>query len=326
MLEAYFDESGTHADPREALLILAGYIADEEEWKTFYTRWKSVLDRFQLPRFHMKDIQNFRHPLFKHLSADDRRSLVVALIDAIADTAVLGTLHYMRLHEYKSVTTPPFRSRYGSAYGMLLTLTLLQLGSVLINPLKQPETIRVFLEAGHANANDALRLIKYWQEDTAPAPTEYQGEPVEVVREDPDRTSRLRIADFGLGSKENMYPLHAADMLAYLASSALSFKGDDFLTGLFDTLLPRFTHLSTYWDKAGLEEVVAFVKGGEKEKLALRTEMHELQKYFRSHNVRMSVLPWGYTIDARHLSEEEWLNAKQNMKAELEASAPRGRK
>ena len=84
-----------------------------------------------------------------------------------------------------------------------------------MNPMKNPETIKVFLEKGHTNAEDVRRLIQNWQEATAPAPIEYQGEPVQLFKEDPIRTSRLRIAEFGLGSKEGMYPLHAPDMLAY---------------------------------------------------------------------------------------------------------------
>jgi hypothetical protein len=314
VLEAYFDESGSHEETSTSFLLLAGYTAESERWRAFGTRWKRVLEDFRLQQFHMKDIRNFQHSSFKHLGAADRRVLLTALIDLVADTAVVGTLVYLRPADYKAVTDPAFRSRYGSAYGLLVTLTLLQLDAVLLNPPRVPETVSIFLEEGHANASDALRLIKYWQEDTAPPPAEVEGHPVEVVEPDPVRTSRLRIHSYGLGSKATMYPLHAADMLAYLAYSAMTFKGDDFLTGVFDQLLPRVPHVSTSWNRVALEGLVRSVADGEREKAALRADLYAFKRHLRLHCLKVREYPWGVTIDGRYLTEEEWQRTKAALK------------
>jgi hypothetical protein len=320
VLEAYFDESGSHAEDSTSFLLLAGYVAEAERWRVFETRWKEVLQGFRLERFHTKDLRNFRHSSLKHLDAADRRTLVKALSDLVADTAVLGTLHYLRPADYKAVTDAPFRSRHGSAYGMLVTLTLLQLDAVLLNPLCVPETIGVFLEEGHANANDALRLLEYWQQDSSPPPPEVEGYPAEVLVPDPARFATLRIHAYGLGSKATMHPLHAADMLAYLAFSAMTFKGDDFLTDVFNQLLPRVTHLSTSWNRAALEGLVRSVADGEQTKAAIRADLYAFKRHLRSHGVTVQQYPWGITIDGRHLTEGEW----QRTRAALKDDASRG--
>lgn len=318
MLEAYFDESGTHATQDEPLLIVAGYLADEAKWSAFDKRWAALLTQFNVDRFHMKDLRNFRHKRFKHLSRANRLELLTNLIDATAETALLGTIGYLRPSEYQAVTDQKFRSMYGSAYGILITLSLLKLDSVLLNQIREPDTIRVFLEEGHANAADALRLLRYWQEDTAPAPTHYEGEPVQQVVPDPNRMSRLRIADFRLGSKTGMYPLHAADMLAYFASLTLSFRIDEEFTSLFDKLLGRVPHLSTGWNRSYLQEFVQLVLDGEREKEEIRSGWNNMRRYLASHKVKLTVVPWGVTIDGRHLSEEEWAEARRRIRADLQ--------
>lgn len=318
MLEVYFDESGTHSTRDAPLLIIAGYVAEEGKWATFNDRWGRILAEYKIDRFHMKDLRNLRHKRLRHLSKENRRELLSHLIDLTAETALLGTLAYLRPSDYEHVTDRKFRSRYGSAYGALVTLSLLKLDTLLLNQIREPDTVRVFLEEGHNNADDALRLLRYWQEETAPAPTEIEGEPVQIVAADFNRTSRLRISEFRLGSKTGMYPLHAADMLGYFASITLSFRIDEEFTGFFDKLLARVVHVSTFWTRSDLEEFVRTVRAGEKEKEEIRNGWNDMRRYLESHNVKLTVLPWGVTFDARHLSEAEWDETRKRIRAELE--------
>ncbi len=318
MIEAYFDESGVHATHNDSFLIVAGYLGEEAKWSAFNKRWAAVLSHFNIDRFHMKDLRNLRHKRFRHLTKTDRLELLTTLIDTTAETALLGTIGYLRPSDYQVITDQKFRSKYGSAYGFLITLSLLKLDSVLLNEIREPDTIRVFLEEGHANAADALRLLRYWQEDTVPAPTHYGGEPLEQGVPDPNRTSRLRISDFRLGSKTGMYPLHAADMLAYFASLALSFRIDEEFTGLFDGLLGRVPHLSTTWNRGVLQEFVERVLAGEREQQEIRSGWNDVRRYLASHDIKLKVLPWGVTIDGRHLSDEEWEEVKRRISADLQ--------
>ena len=323
MLETYFDESAPGRRADDSLLIVAGYVGEEERWRIFEARWRIVLKEFRVSDFHMKNIRNLRHPSFRHLSAQQRRDLVLELIGAVSEAALLGSLVYLRPAEYEAVADSAFRSRYGSAYAMLVSLNLQQISRHLEGVEGFPHRTSVFIEDGHANARDALRVLANWKADTEPAPSEFEGFEVTTVKADVRRTSVLRIGEYGLGPKTTMYPLHAADMLAYLANSALSFKIDDFLRGLFDDLLPPIPHLSTYWDEAGLQEIVDAGRAFESENAAIRGNLHDMSQLLRRHNVKMRVLPWGYTIDGRHLSEEEWANARESIKNEFVQSRQR---
>jgi hypothetical protein len=317
MLQAYFDESGIHTDEATSLLIIAGYVGEQEKWQAFSRAWRSTLDEFQVSHFHMRDIRNGRHPLYRHLSMSRRRELVRHLIELVANTAALGSLSFLRPAEYKAVTNDSFRGRYGSPYGFLVTLALIQLDAEINKGRTSPATTDVFVEEGHSNEKDALRLLEYWREDTSAAPSEYLGEPVETIEPDPNRTTRLRIEQIGVGSKQTMLPLHAADMLAYLASAAMSFKGDPFLTELFDELLPRIPHLSTSWNRQSLEEAVTWVQRGEDEKRAIRAGWYELKSYLGRYNVELNILPWGITFDRSRLSDSEWAIVKEKIRTEL---------
>ncbi len=54
MLAAYFDESGTHGK-ESASVVVAGYIAESENWILFERAWKSALSDFGISCFHMTD-------------------------------------------------------------------------------------------------------------------------------------------------------------------------------------------------------------------------------------------------------------------------------
>ena len=53
MMEAYFDESGTHRD--SPLMCVTGYIIDADQCRRFQTEWDEVLSKYGVPYFHMSD-------------------------------------------------------------------------------------------------------------------------------------------------------------------------------------------------------------------------------------------------------------------------------
>ena len=81
MLWAYFDESGEH-DASGALsrLTVGGGIAPLEEWEALSLRWRVLLDRFELPFFHMTDFEARKRP-FHELGEADRLVLLSGLLD-----------------------------------------------------------------------------------------------------------------------------------------------------------------------------------------------------------------------------------------------------
>jgi Protein of unknown function (DUF3800) len=56
-IKGYFDESGDERDPQHSALAVAGYIAPADCWPDFDSGWQTVLEEFQLPHFHMRELQ-----------------------------------------------------------------------------------------------------------------------------------------------------------------------------------------------------------------------------------------------------------------------------
>lgn len=73
MIEAYFDDSGTHSD--STIVVLVGVIGPTPEWDRFEATWKQVLrtpitGKPQLRRFHMTDCVNHTGEFEKYSKAE----------------------------------------------------------------------------------------------------------------------------------------------------------------------------------------------------------------------------------------------------------------
>ena len=56
VLGAYFDESGTHANP--LIFSFAGYLFTIQRLRKFERDWAIVLSEFGVPAFHASDLEN----------------------------------------------------------------------------------------------------------------------------------------------------------------------------------------------------------------------------------------------------------------------------
>jgi hypothetical protein len=308
MLEAYLDESGSHGSA--PVLLVAGYVAEAESWRNFSTSWGASLAQYGVQHFHMKEIKNGRSRLFRHLSEEKRRELLELLVRHVKKHALMGSVVYMRPSEWVQATDQKLRNSYGSAYGMCINLILRQLDNTLINPLQFPEVVNVFIESGHKNEVDGLRQLKEWKELTDPPPEEIEGRPIMRAAPNPEREELLRVASYGSGTKDTVYPSHAADLLAHVAHGIIDAvhhgKENILLSGLGDALFSSVVHVSTYWDLANLRELVATLRQGDAEKLQIRARIHEKKKAIRALGLKVKQYAWGVTMDGRHLSEKEW--------------------
>ena len=85
----HWDESGndpgteTRSKADRPLLLVGGYLAHVREWEQFNAEWKSILDKYNLPFFHMTDFANMRKP-YSQMLEDDRNTLISSLLDIIA--------------------------------------------------------------------------------------------------------------------------------------------------------------------------------------------------------------------------------------------------
>jgi hypothetical protein len=85
MLWTYLDESGEHnpkghsQEGQLSRLTVGGGIARLEQWEELSLGWASVLDRYQIPAFHMTDFEARRPPF--DWPETKRRDLLGALLD-----------------------------------------------------------------------------------------------------------------------------------------------------------------------------------------------------------------------------------------------------
>jgi hypothetical protein len=87
LLEAYFDESGSHEGA--PVLCVAGYLFERTKREQLDLLWKSVLDRYQLPFFHMVDCAHGNSP-FNKLTKEERIAVESEMIAIIREHASFG--------------------------------------------------------------------------------------------------------------------------------------------------------------------------------------------------------------------------------------------
>jgi Protein of unknown function (DUF3800) len=87
LVEAYFDESGTHAG--SPFLCIAGYIFEKSKAENLGVEWRSMLTKYQLPHFHMKECAH-NLGVFSHLSKSDCDAAAREAIDLIKVHAAKG--------------------------------------------------------------------------------------------------------------------------------------------------------------------------------------------------------------------------------------------
>ena len=159
-LELYVDESehGSGGD-----LVVAGFVSHINMWAKFATLWKERLDREGLSHFHTHKFRNGKSSLFASLSMDKRTQLLADLLGIIRSHALVGVSCTVNQREYKSMTTPEYRSRYGSAYGLAVGACSYQ-ASRFLKASNPQEELSIFLEEGHHHGSGAVELILYAKE------------------------------------------------------------------------------------------------------------------------------------------------------------------
>lgn len=116
LLEAFFDESGTHGRMSRTVAI-AGYVATEEEWTKVQKRWQEVLQCHGIKVFHATDFFA-QCGEFTPEKLPDRDGFLSGLVDAIQQ----GELHTITAATdagaYERATIPAFRNVFPKPYDL----------------------------------------------------------------------------------------------------------------------------------------------------------------------------------------------------------------
>lgn len=188
MLDYGFDESG-----KGNRLIVSAQIGRSDRLRRFSRKWQSVLEKADIPYFHSKDFNNYSSGIFKSLDRSERLRLLRKLCILIHDFVDVGFSAKIDTSHYKAITTPEFRSRWGSAYSYAAQCVALNAYAHLRDKQLELDPVNVLFEWGHRNVGQAIDHF------------------CSAI----DGTVFINVKTCGKGPKEGNPLLQAADMLAF---------------------------------------------------------------------------------------------------------------
>jgi hypothetical protein len=88
MLTCYFDEAG---GDDQKWTIVAGYVSSVLRWQTFESDWKILLNKYDVPYLHMKEVAHFKGPYLKwKRETGTRARFLGTAADIINSNAMFG--------------------------------------------------------------------------------------------------------------------------------------------------------------------------------------------------------------------------------------------
>jgi hypothetical protein len=198
-LTGYFDESGTHDGA--AVSGMAGFVGDKRQWAKFEKRTYKLFARHRVNVFHAVDVRRTKND-FKGWSVDRKIKFLDEFHHIINGTLHSGVAAFISETDYNYYCglNWPKGTRRDSKYGILFRACLSQtIDTIAGVPSTTEPRLRVVLEDGHKNRDDAARIYS-WAEGRIGQHRALSG---------------LTFAD-----KVGCLPLAAADLFAYSAWGA----------------------------------------------------------------------------------------------------------
>lgn len=140
MLQAYVDESGSHAS--SDLFVLGGYVADLHRWERFTPAWRAALAAPPaIPYFHGREFYKGSGK-FRSLTEAQKKVKIRALTEVIAEHVVCGVAAVVSMRVYESIVRGRVSPLYDSPYIACLCLIDSAITSIAVSD----ERVHVFLE------------------------------------------------------------------------------------------------------------------------------------------------------------------------------------
>jgi hypothetical protein len=120
MIRGYFDDSGTHAASRIA--VVGGILADDVQHDRLKETWDTILARHQLPYFHLTRFKAGREAPYCTMSEWDKETLLDQLVRIMCIRKVMSFACAIPIADYEAVVTEEEQTRYGSPYAWALQM------------------------------------------------------------------------------------------------------------------------------------------------------------------------------------------------------------
>jgi len=155
MMEAYFDESGTHQG--SPVMCVAGYLFDSDQCKRLTEDWSQTLRSNGLAYFRMSECANGTGE-FKNLPMAQRIEVERKLINHIKTRMTHGFAVSMVEQELVEMAPPGFIQVFGSAYTACTMIALASVG-YWATERAYKGYIAYFFESGHADMGEAAKRL-----------------------------------------------------------------------------------------------------------------------------------------------------------------------
>src|ERR1700722_7704138 len=114
-LTGYFDESGTHAGAKFA--VVAGYLATVVQWRGFESRWRQeILEGKQIKVLHRVDLE-YSEAEFQGWSEERRRGVIQRASKIIQECTLTGVGAAVSVAAFEEFIPIEFRAYFGGVYG-----------------------------------------------------------------------------------------------------------------------------------------------------------------------------------------------------------------
>jgi hypothetical protein len=157
-LTGYFDESGTHGGAMVS--GMAGFVGDKRQWAKFEKRTGKLFARHRVNVFHAIDVRRTKND-FGGWSVDRKIEFLDDFHHIINETLESGVAAFISEadYDYYCGLNWPKGTRRDSKYGILFRACLSRtIDAVAGIPSMIEPRLRVVLEDGHRNREDAVRI------------------------------------------------------------------------------------------------------------------------------------------------------------------------
>jgi len=193
MLSAYFDDSGTDAGTRAA--VVGGYVASDFQWKRFVARWTEALDQEGIKIVRRADLENFRGEFSEERGWNpSRRTDFVRKLHRIIKTCTYSAVSAAVIKDDFTTTMPGWvKELFGGVYGWCACMCVIAMRG-WCTEVHHSDPINWTFESGTEGAHEISQMFQALQL--------------------PDLRDHFCIGSFSFALKE-LKPLQAADLVAY---------------------------------------------------------------------------------------------------------------
>jgi hypothetical protein len=213
---------------------------------------------------------------------------------------MLGVSCRVNFNEYNAITTPEYRSFFGSAYTLALQLCVVVVDRFLHAAPGDDHGFSVCLEDGHRNAGEALQYLREALKNDAPLTkdqiTEMFGDSPVKVHES-SKPPRVRLTAAERGTKKANVPLQAADILAHCTLRS----SDPAYGSALDTLKLTSLHREVVATQEVIYAVALTAVEEERRRMAYREQLHMLSRFVGWGGVKLKTGANWIAFDSRNL-------------------------